>query len=92
MSHFYGTLKGARGRATRCGHKSSGLVTQAASWSGAVEVELRHDEATGKDRYTVRQMPWHGRGVGEVLAEGVVGERSASDAPARKELEAVDAG
>lgn len=75
MSHFYGTTQGCRGEATRCGSKGSGITARAASWKGAVRVRLYHDEASGKDCYVVEQTPWHGRGVSEVIAHGVVGER-----------------
>lgn len=49
MAHFYGTIKGQRGQASRLGGKTSGLETYAASWQGAVSVRLWVDEATGKD-------------------------------------------
>ena len=74
MSHFYGVLNGARGEATRTGNKSSGLVTHAASSNGAIAVALWH--SNGKDYFRVMQVPWHGRGIRETLAEGVVGEAS----------------
>lgn len=72
MSHFYGTLEGSRGPATRCGTKSSGLTVTAASWSGAIQVHLWVDEH-GRDRFSVEQIPWHGAGCGNTLAEGHVG-------------------
>lgn len=75
MSHFYGILNGTRGEATRCGSKGSGLATTAASWDGAIRVYLSHDEKTGKNNFYVGQQRWHGRGVEEVIAEGVIGER-----------------
>lgn len=74
MSHFYGVIQGGRGQASRCGHKSTGMVATAASWSGAIEVCLFFDETTGKDRFKVRQRPWHGHGVERVIVEGIVGE------------------
>lgn len=73
MSHFYGTLRGNRGEATRCGEQGSGIHTVAASWKGCIVVDLHHDKATGEDRYTVRQGVWHGAGIHEVIAEGVIG-------------------
>ena len=51
MSHFYGTLQGNRGEATRCGTKNSGLVTYAASWSGAIRTHLWYDHQIKRDRY-----------------------------------------
>jgi hypothetical protein len=74
MSHFYGTVQGGRGEATRTGHKTTGLTTTAASWSGAIRVRLYHDN--GVDCYIVEQESWRGRGVYEPIAEGVLGEHS----------------
>lgn len=72
MAHFYGTLKGARGEASRLGHKSSGLRTGAASWEGAVSVHLYHDETAGQDMAEVQLIPWHGAGVYRSLYRGPV--------------------
>ncbi len=61
MAHFYGTLEGSRGMATRCGTKSSGMRVVAASWSGAVKTVLAQssDDKTIAD---VSVIPWHGHG------------------------------
>lgn len=57
MAHFYGTLRGNRGQASRLGTKLSGLQTIAASWQGAVSVSLYHDETTGEDTVSVNLIP-----------------------------------
>jgi hypothetical protein len=72
MSHFYGTLKGSRGEATRCGTVASGVRTVAASWSGAVEVELEVNPADGQDWATVSLIPWEGMGRHQELYRGPV--------------------
>ena len=72
MSHFYGTPQGNRGEATRCGSRSSGLTTIAASWSGAVRIDLHHDEQTGQDIADVSLIPWRGSGVSRSLYHGPV--------------------
>ena len=72
MAHFYGRVHGARGEATRLGHKSSGLRTTAASWSGAVEVEL-YTNSEGVDMARVSLRPWQGSGVSRELYSGPVG-------------------
>ena len=77
MAHFYGVLKGARGEATRCTTKKSGLKVTAASWRGAVSVYLYHDATTGEDRYEVNMRPWHGSGESVDLASGIVGKGAA---------------
>lgn len=40
MAHFYGSLKGNRGTATRCGTKASGISASVQSWDGSVTVSL----------------------------------------------------
>ena len=73
MSHFYGTIQGNRGKVTRAGSKASGLVTVAASWSGAIRTTIWQNDA-GVDCYTIEQIPWHGRGKHKVIRTGVLGE------------------
>ena len=72
MSHFYGTLNGNRGEATRCGSKGSGLTTYCASWSGAVVCHAWHDEQTGTDMVRVELAPWRGVGVHRQLYSGPI--------------------
>lgn len=40
MAHYYGTLTGSRGTATRLGTRASGLTVAARSWTGSVTVEM----------------------------------------------------
>ena len=69
MAHFYGTLEGNRGKATRCGTKIGGLSVTAAGWGGAIYVKLF--EQDGVDHYTVSIGPWQGSGGSYVkLASG----------------------
>ncbi len=70
MSHFYGTLQGSRGQATRCGSKDSGITTYAASWAGAVQACVYVRD--GKDWATVRLTTWSGAGVDRLLYDGPV--------------------
>ncbi len=77
MSHFYGTLQGNRGEATRCGSRASGVTVVAAGWGGAIQVTVYEQE--GVDKFMVRQMPWSCGGVSEFLAGGVLGERVKED-------------
>lgn len=71
MAHFYGRMQGQRGEATRCGSKLSGITTTAASWNGAVRVELY--EHNGVDHARVELTPWHGKGTSRALYDGPVG-------------------
>jgi hypothetical protein len=76
MSHFYGMLRGsAKTEATRRGSKGGGLTACAASWAGAITVQLWHDEKAGQDCYRVYQALWYGAGVEGTLAEGIIGQQ-----------------
>ena len=70
MSHFYATIPTSARRTTLTarGHKTTGLATIAASYKGAIRVELEHID--GKDIYTVTRVPWQGAGIHKVIAEG----------------------
>ena len=73
MAHFYGTLDGNRGTASRLGTRGSGLRTTAASWEGSVRVCLHHDEETDTDFAHVTLEPWHGAGISRELYDGPIG-------------------
>lgn len=74
MSHFYGTLSGkARTRATRTGTKSSGIETVAASWDGAINVNV-YNHRDDSDRFTVHMIPWNGLGDSITLVDGKLGD------------------
>lgn len=73
MSHFYGTIQGNRGEATRCGAKGSGYEATAAGWQGAVRTILWYDEQLNQDMYKVYLVPWGcSGGETKVLAEGIL--------------------
>ena len=72
MSHFYGTLQGNRGPATRQGTKRTGLSTVAASWRGAIKVYIYIDQQ-GRDCFKVYQEPWYGAGISQDIAQGIIG-------------------
>lgn len=44
MSHFYASIQGNKGRATRCGSKSSGMLAHIRGWDIGVYVELKVNE------------------------------------------------
>lgn len=70
MAHFYGTVRGSRGTASRLGTKSSGMETVAASYSGAVAVSLY--ERNGVTYARIRLTPWRGGGSLVELYDGPV--------------------
>lgn len=73
MSHFYGTLQGSRGQASRCGTKKSGMVTYCASWSGAIRCHAYFNDK-GEDCVRVEKTTWHGYGDNKILYEGKIGK------------------
>ena len=71
MAHFYGSIQGSRGKASRLGTKTSGLTLVAASWQGAIQTYLY--EQDGEDRARVSFIQWHnGAGINKVLYDGPV--------------------
>ena len=72
MAHFYGTLQGNRGEASRLGTKDSGINTIAAGWGGAIRtIRTSVYHSDGRDMYRVELIPWHGSGgSSRVLAQG----------------------
>lgn len=77
MAHFWGSIRGSRGQASRLGTKASDLHVTAASWHGAVSVQLYHDAKIDTDMARVQLIPWHGAGVHRTLYDGPVsGARS----------------
>ena len=76
MSHFYGTLRGrAKTTATRTGHRTTGLRAIAASWQGAVQVDLYVKDE--QDMARVRLVPWKGAGTTRILYDGPIDEADA---------------
>tara|TARA_R100001377_G_scaffold896_2_gene766 strand:+ start:1040 stop:1279 length:240 start_codon:yes stop_codon:yes gene_type:complete len=75
MSHFYASIpvSARKTTATARGHKSTGLTVKAASWSGAIEVEFKHNEETGLDEFVVRHVTHENHGINATIAEGCVG-------------------
>lgn len=43
MSHFYGSMQGNRGAATRQGSKNSGIEAHVRGWNVGVSVDCQHD-------------------------------------------------
>lgn len=44
MATFYGSIKGSRGEATRCGTTNSGIKASVQSWNGSVVSELSYND------------------------------------------------
>jgi len=78
MAQFFGTVQGGgKKEQTATGTAASGLVTNAASAQGSVQVRLTHDKATGLDVARVSLEPWEGAGASRVLYDGPVGDSRA---------------
>ena len=74
MAHFYGSIQGNRGEATRLGTTNSGMVAIAASWDGCIKTYTWYDEENDVNKYTVYQSTWHGAGISKLLSSGIIGE------------------
>lgn len=84
MSRFYGTLTGrAKTVATRRGDNGSGIITFAASWNGAIRVEVGTDHL-GREVFEVRMVPWHGVGKTRLLSRGFLSRELQSTRDKRK--------
>lgn len=74
MSHFYGVIQGRGKDKTLQSTKKTGLCVYAASYAGAIQVDLIYDEKTGKDKVIIEQIPWKGAGKQRILYKGILGE------------------
>lgn len=80
MAHFYGVIQGRGKDRTLQGSEKTGLCVYAASYAGAIQVDLSHDEKTGKDKVRIEQIPWIKK-AGDIrkqkqklIYEGILGE------------------
>ena len=89
MSHFYGTIpESARKTVPSArGHKTTALATIAASWHGAIRVNLSHDPNHDQDCFEVEMIPWFSQGDRHVIARGTLGDAKQSSVYVRKYLE-----
>jgi hypothetical protein len=71
MARFFGSTQGERGEAHRLGHRSMNVT--AASWKGAIQVQLWIDD-DGVEHYRVERTSWQGSGrdKARVIEEGVL--------------------
>ena len=53
MSHYYATAQGNRSAATRCGHKSTGIIATANSWSIGAEISIQWSDQLQTDIVTL---------------------------------------
>lgn len=77
MSHFYGTLNGNRGEATRRGNKESGMLTFCASWNGAIRCHAyvkRNERGEETDYVRISMTTWHGAGEVVLIYDGPIGK------------------
>lgn len=80
MAHFYGSMQGARGEATRCGTKASGISAHIRGWNVGVRVSCYVD-GNGRDVIEVRRTAGsNGGGMEECIATFVEGEATRLDA------------
>ena len=53
MSHFYGSMQGARKEQTCCGTKQSSMSAHIRGWDLGAKVLLWHDEESNKDHLRI---------------------------------------
>jgi hypothetical protein len=82
MAKFLGRVQGRRGAATRLGDRD--LTVTAASWEGAIVVEL--SERDGKIWAHVGTTSWHGHGENQLIYSGPI-DATIVPAGIRTELE-----
>lgn len=72
MSRLYGTIQESerKTKPTARGHRTLGVT--AASWKGSIKVRIY--VVDNVEHFTVVQEPWHGHGVYQTLAKGIVGQ------------------
>lgn len=74
MAHFYGTLQGSRGEASRLGTEKSGFEASACSWQGRIDVSLWSRDDGDHYRVVMRQHGYSQGWEGEI-ASGIMGEQ-----------------
>lgn len=67
MSHFYGSLEGNRGMATRQGTKASGIEGHIRGWNIGVRIVCSYGNVTGKDTIMVYQTSGSNRHTADKL-------------------------
>jgi hypothetical protein len=76
MSHFYSSVFGGRGEATRCGHKTTGIEAMAKNWHGKVIIRGSHEAGTfphhesETDTFVVSFEPYEGSVLKETGSKG----------------------
>lgn len=59
MAHFRAVIQGARGEASRLGHKATGISARVQTWGYDVVVDVRHcDEKTAARDKTLEAGDW----------------------------------
>ena len=67
MAHFYASMQGSRGEATRVGTKSSGLTAHIRGWDIGARVELSHRD--GRDYVRIYRTGGSNGGSDQLIAE-----------------------
>lgn len=69
MSHFYASIQGSRGEATRQGTKNSGIYTHIRGWTTGVEVEILYNSRTSCDEVKVYRTEGSNGSYRELIAK-----------------------
>ena len=67
MAHFYASISGAAGEATRLGHKNSGITGHIRGWNVGARVDVTHED--GRDVVRVFKTGGSNDSHGTLIAE-----------------------
>ena len=74
MAYFYGKVAGQRPEPIGMGGtKVNGLSVTAASYKGAIRVEVYVDD-DGDDAFAITEQRWEGAGIRRWIAQGKIGK------------------
>ena len=71
MSHFYASIHGSRGEATRQGTKNSGITGHIRGWNTGAKVVCNYDPETDKDEVYVYRTGGSHSSTGDLIAHWV---------------------
>lgn len=85
MADFLGTLKGTLvqkqkknepERVVAEGNRRTGMLTQTASWEGAIQVKAYYNRKRKEDWVRISKILWYGEGIEREIYHGPIGVES----------------
>ncbi len=73
MAKYYGTMSGTgQTNAAKTGTAKTGISCQLASWDQGLKLSIWQDEGTGQAMFSLRKIPWKGKGQFKHLISGLL--------------------